>query len=213
MVVRTLYNVGVAAAQRAIHPHKYQALNGIGFIRPHVWKGRCGPFDIGLNGVMDQTAATYNMENARWAMGILGSGLQQAISKKWGWVAGFNTMNMLEEIPFGKAHEIHTYVTYWEKEGVWWFFDHTFICPETGNVLAKGMTRTILRNSKKEKIHMPQYLELMDVTREHPGEMPENVKAYLELDNQTRIRMESWRGKEEFQPSPLSELPVEISHK
>ncbi|CAK4675173.1 unnamed protein product [Aphanomyces euteiches] len=195
MVVRTLYNVGVAAAQRAIHPHKYQALNGIGFIRPHVWKGRCGPFDIGLNGVMDQTAATYNMENARWAMGILGSGLQQAISKKWGWVAGFNTMNMLEEIPFGKAYEIHTYVTYWEKEGAWWFFDHTFICPETGNVLAKGMTRTILRNSKKEKIHMPQYLELMD------------------LDNQTRIRMESWRGKEEFQPSPLSELPVEISHK
>ncbi|KAG9410867.1 hypothetical protein AC1031_018891 [Aphanomyces cochlioides] len=52
----------------------------------------------------------------------------------------------------------------------------------------------------------------MDVTREHPGEMSENVKAYLELDNQTRIRMESWRGKE-LQPSPLSELPVEISHK
>ncbi|KAH9124790.1 hypothetical protein AeMF1_004492 [Aphanomyces euteiches] len=244
MVVRTLYNVGVAAAQRAIHPHKYQALNGIGFIRPHVWKGRCGPFDIGLNGVMDQTAATYNMENARWAMGMyvfvnysdlsrkcsLGSGLQQAISKKWGWVAGFNTMNMLEEIPFGKAYEIHTYVTYWEKEGAWWFFDHTFICPETGNVLAKGMEilRCSCRNDvesgcRHDSYHLAQlekgknpHAAILGAHGCHPRaprRNARNVKAYLELDNQTRIRMESWRGKEEFQPSPLSELPVEISHK
>ncbi|KAG9410874.1 hypothetical protein AC1031_018898 [Aphanomyces cochlioides] len=213
MVARTIYNVGVSLFQRAIHPNREKALNGVGFIRPHVWKARCGLLDVGLDGKMDQASATLNLENARWSFGFLSGGVQHAIKNKWMFVAGFNTMNMFEEIPLGKAYEIHSYVVYWEKEAGWWFFDHTFICPDTGKILANGMTRVLLRDMKiKERICMPEYLAVMKVSCECP-EMPDTVKRYLELDDETRFHMEAWRGKEELQSSSLDDIPVEIASK
>ncbi|CAK5011921.1 unnamed protein product [Aphanomyces euteiches] len=146
------------------------------------------------------------MENARWTLGFMGGGVQQAIQNKWMFVAGFNTINIFKDIPLGKAYEVHSYIVYWEKEAGWWFFDHTFVCPESGKILANGMTRVMLRDLKtKQRIHMPEYLALMNVSRECP-EMPERVKRYHELDDQTRYRMEAWRGNEQVQPSLMEAL-------
>ncbi|KAH9160023.1 hypothetical protein LEN26_002047 [Aphanomyces euteiches] len=70
MVARTIYNVGVSLFQRAIHPNREKALNGVGFIRPHVWKAQRGLLDVGLDCKMDQASSTLNLENACWLFGF-----------------------------------------------------------------------------------------------------------------------------------------------
>ncbi|CAK4431298.1 unnamed protein product [Aphanomyces euteiches] len=100
-----------------------------------------------------------------------------------------------------QPYEVHSKVVFWDD--TFQFFTHRFVCPDTGKLLVEAVTRTIIKDHKRNTIQFEKVLEILDVERERPTEMPDVVQGFLKWDAATKVHMESVQVKPEMEKKEI----------
>ncbi|OQR99176.1 hypothetical protein THRCLA_06589 [Thraustotheca clavata] len=188
MVGRALWNIGAGVLSRAFIKDK-QALNGIGFIKPHIWKARTGFLDIDINLHLNNSSYLYNMELARWHMtGVMGL-LGLAVKQKWMFLVASQTIRYRRSIAPFAPYEIHTKMVYWDDN--WMYISHQFVCPKTGALYADALTRGIIKKGKKT-ISLQEAADALGTTVPEITDEPAIVKGFLEWDTASKGISGNW---------------------
>ncbi|RHY26745.1 hypothetical protein DYB32_007328 [Aphanomyces invadans] len=154
-MARAVWNICASMLTRALTPNKAK-LDGVGVIKPHVWKTRVGLLDMDLNVHLNNASYLYNMELARWhlsgytllvmhgsrakrrscCLGRLNGMLHHCFSKRWMLLVGSQSIRYRHSIAPFQAYEIHSDIVHWDDQ--WFYFIHRFVCPTTGKLFAEG---------------------------------------------------------------------------
>ncbi|CAK4650796.1 hypothetical protein LEN26_017447 [Aphanomyces euteiches] len=199
---RTAWSLGLSTLERSLHRNKLP-FSRIAFADTHVWKGRAGILDLGLGSHMNEAAVVSNMELARWHASGLNGIVGLALSRKWSVMVVSNMINHCGEMYPMQPYEVHSKVVFWDD--TFQFFTHRFVCPDTGKLLVEAVTRTIIKDHKRNTIQFEKVLEILDVERERPTEMPDVVQGFLKWDAATKVHMESVQVKPEMEKKEITQ--------
>ncbi|CAK4113015.1 unnamed protein product [Aphanomyces euteiches] len=135
----------------------------------------------------------------------------------WKGRAGILDLGLGSHMNEAAPYEVHSKVVFWDD--TFQFFTHRFVCPDTGKLLVEGIrlkllssvlmallvavTRTIIKDHKRNTIQFEKVLEILDVERERPTEMPDVVQGFLKWDAATKVHMESVQVKPEMEKKEI----------
>ncbi|KAH9099572.1 hypothetical protein Ae201684P_018716 [Aphanomyces euteiches] len=159
---RTAWNFGVSTLERSVHRNKL-SLNRLALADTHVWRGRAGLLDVGLNSHMNEAAVVSNIELAR-----LNGVIQLILSQKWTVVVASNMVQYSgDKMHALQPYEVHSRIAYWDDS--WQYFTHRFVCPDTGK---------FCESNHDQGSPSPD------------GSMPRVIQGFLAWDAATKINME-----------------------
>ncbi|RQM28586.1 hypothetical protein B5M09_007940 [Aphanomyces astaci] len=190
-MARAAWNIGVSMLTRALTPNKSK-LDGIGLIKPHVWKARVGLLDMDLNVHLNNASYLYNMELARWH--LLSGMLHFCFTKRWMLLVGSQSIRYRHSIAPFQAYEIHSDIVYWDDQ--WFYFSHRFVCPATGKLFAEGLTRGMVKDSNRKTIKFVDVAKQMGLGAPAPKDVPDVVKTFLLWDAATKASTAAWNPTE-----------------
>ncbi|ETW04691.1 hypothetical protein H310_03850 [Aphanomyces invadans] len=174
---------------RALTPNKAK-LDGVGVIKPHVWKTRVGLLDMDLNVHLNNASYLYNMELARWHLSGLNGMLHHCFSKRWMLLVGSQSIRYRHSIAPFQAYEIHSDIVHWDDQ--WFYFIHRFVCPTTGKLFAEGLTRGMVKDSNRQTIKFIDVTKQLGLGTPASKPMPDVVKTFLEWDAATKASTAAW---------------------
>ncbi|CAK5192489.1 unnamed protein product [Aphanomyces euteiches] len=119
----------------------------------------------------------------------------------WKGRAGILDLGLGSHMNEAAPYEVHSKVVFWDD--TFQFFTHRFVCPDTGKLLVEAVTRTIIKDHKRNTIQFEKVLEILDVERERPTEMPDVVQGFLKWDAATKVHMESVQVKPEMEKKEI----------
>lgn len=199
MVARAFYNAvtGLLTRRSVVRGElraRAKAINELGLVRPHVWKGVSGLLDLDINLHMNNASYVYVAELARWNLSGLNGLLGVAWEKKLVFLLASQHFLYRAPIPPFTRYQVVTQVDSIDEKFM--YMRQTFQRPETSKkprkVYCEATVKAIIRGMDGTRytptdlmnlLELPQTL-ISDLQKRSPDKI-DRYQTYSRLDDLT----------------------------